>query len=117
MKVIKRENRRFLNDDKEDGIHVVLPMLDETYLDSIFRLLDGVILWRFEPHDTYGIGDNFIRALEHSADGTPNDWGEYPAWGLHPAKEGFLSMLEKHYPEDLEFFIWHPEVFNGEYHE
>ncbi len=111
MKVIKRKNRHFLNDDKEDGIHVVLPMLDETYPDSIFRLLDGVILWRFEPHDTYGIGDNFIRVLEHSADGTPNDWGEYPT------KDEFLSMLEKHYPEDLEFFIWHPEVFNGEYHE
>jgi hypothetical protein len=115
MKVIKRENRRFLNDDKEDGIHVVLPMLDpmldETYLDSIFRLLDGVILWRFEPHDTYGVSDNFIRVVEHSADGTPNDWGEYPT------KDEFLSMLEKHYPEDLEFFIWHPEVFNGEYHE
>lgn len=111
MKVIKRENRHFLNDDKEDAIHIILPMLDKTYLDSIFRLLDGVILWRFEPHDTYGNADNFIRAVEHSADGIINDWGSCPT------RDNFLSILEEHHPEDLEFFIWHPEVFNGEYHE
>lgn len=96
---------------EEDAIHIIRPMLDRTYLDSIIRLLDGVVLWRFSPHDTYGISDNFIRAVEYTADGTSNEWGSYPT------RDKFLSILEEYYPEDLEFFIWHPEVFNGEYHE
>lgn len=110
MKVFKRNNRFFSNDE-ENAIYVILPMLDETYLEAIIRLLDGVILWRFEVKEPYGIYDNFIRAVEHSVDGTTNEWGSYHA------RDNFLSTLEKYYPEDLEFFIWHPEVFNGEYHE
>lgn len=109
MKIIKRENRHFSND--EDAIYIILPMFDKTYLDSVIRLLDGVILWRFEAKETYGISDNFIRVVERSADGTRNDRG------IYPTKEEFFSKLEEYYPEDLEFFIWHPEVFNGEYHE
>lgn len=111
MKVIKTQDSTSSIGEEEDAIHIILPMSDRTYLDSIIRLLDGVVLWRFAPHDTYGISHNFIRAVEHSADGTINNWGSYPT------RDNFLSILEEYYPEDLEFFIWHPEVFNGEYHE
>jgi len=112
MKVIKTQDS-VSSIGKEDAIHIILlmPMLDRTYIDSIIRLLDEVVLWRFAPHDTYGISDNFIRAVEHSADGATD------LWGIYPTRDNFLSMLEKYYPEDLDFFIWHPEVFNGEYHE
>ena len=110
MKVIKTQDSTS-SIGEEDAIHIILPMSDRTYLDSIIRLLDGVVLWRFAPHDSDGISHNFIRAVEHSADGTINDWGSYPT------RDNFLSILEEYYPEDLEFFIWHPEVFNGEYHE
>jgi len=110
MKVIKTQASAS-SIGEEDAIYIILPMLDRTYLDSIIRLLDGGVVWRFAPHDTYEINHNFIRAVDHSADGTPNDWG------IYLTKEGFLSRLEKYYPEDLEFFIWHPEIFNGEYHE
>jgi hypothetical protein len=54
MKVIKTQDSAS-SIGKEDAIHIILPMpmSDRTYLDSIIRLLDEVVLWRFAPHDTY----------------------------------------------------------------
>lgn len=30
---------------------------------------------------------------------------------------GFLDRIKDNFPEDFDFFIWHPEIFNGEYHD
>jgi hypothetical protein len=30
-------------------------------------------------------------------------------------KQEFLDKVIEQYPEDFEFFIWNPEIFNGEY--
>lgn len=101
MKVIKRPNRSTGN-FKEDGIYVILPMLDETYLDSIFRILDNTLCWKFELSDS-SYGNHFIEVRNGSM-------------GTTPDTKDFLREIESYYPEDLEFFIWHPEVFEGKFH-
>lgn len=30
-------------------------------------------------------------------------------------KQEFLDKVIEQYPEDFEFFVWNPEIFNGEY--
>ena len=30
-------------------------------------------------------------------------------------KEAFLEKMKENYPEDFEFFLWHPKIFDGEY--
>jgi len=30
-------------------------------------------------------------------------------------RQDFLEKVRDQYPEDFEFFIWHPEIFDGEY--
>jgi hypothetical protein len=33
------------------------------------------------------------------------------------SKESFIEILSSCYPEDYEFFIWHPEAINGEWNQ
>lgn len=57
-------------------------------------------------------------------------WAIYPSIGsqksqyaiqdlrgvLNPvSEESFLTILSSCYPEDYEFFLWHPEALNGEW--
>ena len=109
MKVIKIPNRSKPN-MAEDGIYVILPMMDPTYLDCIIRWKASTetIIWKFElsadsgnPHRN-PYGNHFI-----SANGK----------NLYPDTKDFLSIVADHHPENLEFFIWHPEVFEGKYYE
>lgn len=102
MKVIKRPNRS-TGSFNEDGIYVILSMLDETYLDSIFRILDNTLCWKFELSNS-SCGNHFIEVQNGTMETTPDT-------------KDFLREIESYYPEDLEFFIWHPEVFEGKYHE
>ncbi len=32
-------------------------------------------------------------------------------------KERFINYVSENFPEDFEWLLWHPEVFNGEYHD
>ena len=32
-------------------------------------------------------------------------------------KESFIEILSSCYPEDYEFFVWHPEIFNGQFND
>jgi hypothetical protein len=93
----------------ENGIHVILPMVDPTHLDSIYRFLEGDLIWKIEPNGLYG--NNYMKRLSYAGDGVLR------FDHLYPENDVFLSRLEEHHPQDLEFFIWHPEVFKGEYHE
>jgi len=33
------------------------------------------------------------------------------------SKDSFIEILSSCYPEDYEFFIWHPEAINGEWNQ
>jgi hypothetical protein len=101
MNIIKRPNRS-AGSFSEDGIYVILPMLDETYLDSIFRISDNTLCWKFELSNS-SYGNHFIEVR----DGT---------MGTTPSTKDFLREIESYYPEDLEFFIWHPELFEGSFY-
>ena len=35
---------------------------------------------------------------------------------LYPDNNSFWQLVSDYYPEDLEFFIWHPEIMNGKYY-
>lgn len=30
-------------------------------------------------------------------------------------KEAFLEKIKENYPEDFDFFLWHPEIFSGKW--
>jgi hypothetical protein len=104
MNVIIKPNRHNLSKFNEDGIFVILPMKDETFLDSIIKWESSnkKLCWKFElsewgtPH-----GNHFVN-------GNGKD--------LYPETKQFLSFIADYYPEDLEFFIWHPEVFEGSFY-
>ena len=112
IKILKRPSLAFASPkslkDMENGIHVILPMADPTHLDSVYRFLEGDLIWKLEPNGSYG--NNYMKI----GNGIPS----IPSFDhLYPENDVFLSRLEEHHPQDLEFFIWHPEVFKGEYHE
>lgn len=113
IKIFKRPSLTFASPkslkDMENGIHVILPMADPTHLDSIYKFFEGDLIWKLEPNNSYG--NNYMKRLSDAGDGTPM------FDHLYPENDEFLSRLEEHHPQDLEFFIWHPEVFKGEYHE
>jgi len=101
MKIIELSHRRFnSNSEYEDAFYVILPMKDETYLDSIIRISGKNLYWKFEPNGWDG--NHYIKLpnLEHT----------------YPANNKFLKCLSEIYPNDLEFFLWHPEVFEGKYY-
>jgi len=93
----------------EDGIYVILPMKDETYLDCIIKWESSneKLCWKFEPSDlgspyNFPHGNHFINANGKD---------------LYPDTKSFWQIVSDYYPEDLEFFIWHPEVLDGKYYE
>ena len=101
MKIIELPYRRFdSNLEYEDAFYVILPMEDETYLDSIIRISGKNLYWKFEPNGDRGNHYMKLPNLEHT----------------YPTNSNFLKHLSENYPNDLEFFIWHPEVFEGKYH-
>ena len=81
----------------EEGIYVVLPMLDPTYLDSVVRIRNEMKAWQYNPHEMRRFGSNFVKCLDQTL-------------YMLESKETFLRCLMKVYPEDYEFFLWHPEV-------
>ena len=57
-------------------------------------------------------------------------WAIYPSFGIQKtqhaiqdlqgnltsvSEESFLTILSSCYPEDYEFFLWHPEAINGKW--
>lgn len=83
------------NSSLESYIYVVLPSKDGTHLDSIFRTKKGNIVWKFFPYEgyyTYEFAGNsrYQRRMNRRND--------------------FLEYLQDKHPEDLEFFLWHPEI-------
>ena len=84
-----------LGDNPPDAFYVVLPMQDITYLDSIIRVKNKKIAWRYV-------------ADEHSQ-----------VFGLDPSDgngEKFFEYIKEYCFEDFDFFIWHPEVLKGKYY-
>lgn len=81
----------------QDGIYVVLPMQDHTYLDAIMSVKDKHLVWRYFPAIS-GFGDTIIITKEREV------CSKF-------TRAEFLNALRNSYPEDIEFFIWHPEVF------
>ena len=102
IEVFKEPNRHFAS-FKKDGIYIILPMSDQTYLDSMIRILDGYFCWKFEL-SSFSFGNHCIDV--------PNS-----EIGITPNTSDFLKEIESYYPQDLEFFIWHPEVFEGKYYD
>ena len=100
LKIIKSPNRHFGSAPKP-GVHVVLPMKDDTHLDLVARFNKTNLIWKLEPLAGFA-GNNYILSKT----------GEH----LYPSDQAFLSILSEHYPEDLEFFLWHTEVFEGKYY-
>ena len=46
----------------------------------------------------------------------PNDiCGQNLLYNPNLKKDAFLSKLKEWYPDDLEFFLWHPEVLEGKW--
>lgn len=103
------EHRNGMPKEIEDGFHVILPMLDKGYLDSVFRISGGDLIWKLEPDGSYG--NNYMRGSPYTRDNIPS------VAHLYPTNNEFLSELERNHPQDLEFFIWHPEVFEGRWNE
>lgn len=95
MKII--ESPRIPSFNSEEGIYVVLPMLDPTYLDSVVRIRNEMKAWQYNPHEMRSFGSNFVKCLDQTL-------------YMLESKETFLRCLMKVYPEDYEFFLWHPEV-------
>ena len=100
MKII--ESPRIPSFTSEEGIYVVLPMRDKTWLDSIVRIKNGMIAWKFSPQENKS-DSYFVQK--------PNQ-----ELYFFSKKEIFFQCLMKIYPEDFEFFLWHDEVHNGQYH-
>ena len=101
LKVIKSPNRNF-GPFPKSGVYVVLPMKDETYLDLVARFNCTNLVWKLEPLEGFA-GNNYILSKT----------GEH----LYPSDQNFLTILSENYPEDLEFFLWHTEVFERKYYE
>jgi hypothetical protein len=101
MKIIELPYRRFdSNLEYEDAFYVILPMEDETYLDSIIRISGKNLYWKFEPNGDQGNHYMKLSNLEHT----------------YPTNSNFVKYLSENYPNDLEFFIWHSEIFEGKYY-
>lgn len=115
MKIFEHPSRRFFNTegknlpDIEDGFHIILPMFDRTHLDSIIRISGGDLIWKLEPDGSHG--NNYMRGSPYTRDNIQS------VAHLYPTNNEFLSELEKHHPQDLEFFIWHPEVLKGSWND
>lgn len=86
----------------QDGIYVVLPMQDPTYLDAIMSVKDKHLVWRYFPAIS-GFGDTIIITK------TKEVCSKF-------TRVEFLTELRNYYPEDLEFFLWHPEVFEHKFY-
>lgn len=106
MKII--ESSRIPSFYSEDGIYVVLPMKDPSYMDCAISIHNGMIAWRYVPSEMTRAGSNFVQMLDQTL-------------YMFDSKEKFLRCLMKVYPKDFEFFLWHPEAFEGnfygEYHD
>lgn len=92
----------YRNSSYESYIYVVLPCKDETYLDSIFRTNKGVVAWKFYP---YQDGNRYyVSELLSSA-----------KYEKMLDEKDFFEFIQKKFPEDLEFFLWHPEIRDGKW--
>jgi hypothetical protein len=101
MKIVELPNRRFNSDlEYEDAFYVILPMKDQTYLDSVIRISGKNLYWKVEPNGISGNHYMKLPNLEHA----------------YPSNDQFLKYISENYPNDLEFFLWHPEVFEGKYY-
>ncbi len=67
--------------------------------------------------------DNYYNTILRSKDGdwkwqivlcNGDDNNEYYLTG-RIKRSLFMDRIILHYPEDLEFFLWHPEIFDGRY--
>jgi hypothetical protein len=70
-----------------------------TYVNSV-----GKTLWYFGFHTNYGTDKTFIVSPD----------GKFISY---KNIEDFLSGLKDNYPEDYEFFLWHPSAANGIWNE
>ncbi len=87
----------------EDGIFVVLGTKISKHFVSIYAVKNGVWKWRYSGSLKPRIGDDFVQTEEQTL-------------YTFTKKEAFVNCLTKIYPEDFEFFLWHEEVWSGEYH-
>lgn len=87
----------------EDGIFVVLPAKISKHFVSIYGVQNGRWKWRYSGVLRTRVGDDFVQKEDQTV-------------YLLSTKESFISCLSKIYPEDFEFFLWHDEVWKGEYH-
>jgi hypothetical protein len=65
---------------------------------------DDTVIWKIQYHRERHSYKHYI--ISPSAKRT-----------LYINMEEFLSDLKKIYPEDYEFFLWHPEAINGEWNQ
>lgn len=101
MKII--ESPRIPSFNSEEGIYVVLPMKDPTYLDCVVSIRNGMAAWRYIPSEMNRKGSNFVQCLDQTL-------------YMFNSKEKFLRCLIKIYPEDFEFLLWHPEAHDSKYY-
>jgi len=101
MKII--ESPRIPSFHSEEGIYVVLPMKDPTFLDCVVSIRNGMIAWRYIPNEINRSGSNFVQMPDQTL-------------YMFNSKEKFLRCLMKVYPEDFEFFLWHPEANDSKYY-
>jgi hypothetical protein len=87
----------------EDGIFVILPTKISKHFVSIYGVQNGRWKWRYSGALRTRVGDDFVQKEDQTL-------------YLLSTKENFISCLSKIYPEDFEFFLWHDEVWRGEYH-
>jgi hypothetical protein len=100
MKII--ESSRTPSFHSEEGIYVILPMKDETYLDCVVSIRNSMIAWRYIPSEMTRSKSNFVQMSDQTL-------------YMLNSKEEFLRCLMKVYPEDFEFFLWHPEAHDSKY--
>ena len=83
-------------------IIIQLSIIDPSFVNQVVSF-DGIkIIWSFGP------SQYAIRPLE--------DFGYYVYLNYFSkdfSKKNFISQIKELYPEDFEFFLWHPEVEYG----
>lgn len=87
----------------EDGIFVVLPSKTSKHFISIYGVKNGMWKWRYSGRESIRVGQDFLQKEDKTL-------------YTFTKKESFVNCLSKIYPEDFEFFLWHDEIWRGEYH-
>jgi len=101
MKII--ESSRIPSFYSEEGIYVVLPMKDPSYMDCAVSIHNEMIAWRYVTSEMTRSGSNFVQMSDQTL-------------YMFDSKEKFLRCLMKVYPKDFEFFLWHPEAHDSKYY-